>query len=90
MIFLLILKLRCFRSKNTVVDAMFNSETQNTSNTTWVLSTKCVGDKVAGWVIDSLEEDTYRYLESSERCTVTSFCYPTGAKVVRATLHKAS
>lgn len=54
--------------------------------TTWVMTTKSVGDKVAGWVIDSLEEDNVRYLESSERCTVTSFCYPTGAKVVKARL----
>lgn len=56
--------------------------------TTWVLSTKCVGDKIAGWVIESLEEDNVRYLEQSERCEITSFCYPTGAKVVRARLSK--
>lgn len=61
-----------------------------TTSTTWVLSTKCVGDKVAGWVIESLEEDNVRYLEASERCEITSFCYPTGAKVVRARLQKAS
>lgn len=60
------------------------------SNTTWVLSTKCVGDKVAGWEIKSLEEGSYRYLETSERCELTSFCYPTGAKVVRATLQRPS
>lgn len=69
---------------------MFDTEGSNTANTTWVLSTKVVGDKVAGWVIESVEEDNYRYLESSERCAITSFCYPTGAKVVRATLQKAS
>lgn len=60
------------------------------SNSTWVLSTKCVGDVIAGWVIESLEEDSFRYLEASERCSITSFCYPTGAKVVRATLREAS
>ena len=54
--------------------------------TTWVLTTKRVGDKVAGWVIDSLDEESVRCLETSERCQVTSFCYPTGARVVRARL----
>lgn len=60
----------------------------NNGVTTWVMTTKSVGDKVAGWVIDSLEEDNVRYLESSERCEVTSFCYPTGAKLVKAKLLK--
>ncbi len=58
--------------------------------TTWVLSTKRVGDKVAGWVIESLEEDNVRCLEVSERCEVTSFCYPTGARVMRAQLSRPS
>lgn len=64
------------------------AETGEAVATTWVMTTKSVGDKVAGWVIDSLEEDNVRLLESSERCRVTSFCYPTGAKVVKARLLK--
>jgi hypothetical protein len=53
---------------------------------TWVLMSKREGDRVAGWKIDSLYEDSMRRLESSERCKVTSFCYPRGAKVVKAKL----
>ena len=54
----------------------------------WVLTTKRVGDKVAGWVINSLDESNIRRLDTSERCEVTSFCYPTGARVVRARLSR--
>lgn len=56
----------------------------------WVLTTKRVGDTVAGWVITSLEETNIRRLETSERCDVTSFCYPTGARMVRARVSKAA
>ena len=68
--------------------ATVESDAEALSASTWVLTTKRVGDKVAGWVIDSLDEGNVRILKSSERCCVTSFCYPTGAKLVKATLHK--
>ncbi|MEE8058071.1 MAG: hypothetical protein V3T17_09565 [Pseudomonadales bacterium] len=55
----------------------------------WVLTTKRAGDQVAGWIIDRVFEQNIRRLESSERCTITSFCYPTGAKLVRAKLLRA-
>lgn len=54
----------------------------------WVLTTKRTGDKIAGWVVEQLFEHNTRLLENSERCEVTSFCYPTGAKVVRAKLQR--
>lgn len=55
----------------------------------WVLSTKRPGDVVAGWLVDDIYEGNTRCLESSERCQLTSFCYPTGAKVVQARLLRA-
>ncbi len=58
-------------------------------NKAWVLTTKRPGDKIANWVIDHLYENTTRHLLKSERCNVTSFCYPRGAKMIRAKLHKA-
>ncbi|MFT7128597.1 MAG: hypothetical protein ACI89U_000704 [Gammaproteobacteria bacterium] len=58
-------------------------------NKTWVLTTKKPGDRIANWVIDHLYENTTRHLLKSERCKVTSFCYPPGAKMMEAELHKA-
>ena len=55
---------------------------------TWVLATKRVGDIIAGWRVAQRFDDDTRLLSSSERCQVTSFCYPTGAKLVRAQLVK--
>ena len=55
----------------------------------WVMSTKCVGDKIAGWMVESLYDKNTRKLKSSERCELTSFCYPSGVKLVRAKLHRA-
>lgn len=55
----------------------------------WVLTTKKPGDRVSNWVIDHLYENTTRHLEKGERCKVTSFCYPRGAKMVKAKLYKA-
>ncbi len=52
----------------------------------WVLTTKCVGDHIAGWTVEELFQQNIRNLDSSERCTVTSFCYPPGAKLVQAKL----
>ncbi len=57
---------------------------------TWVLTTKRVGDCVAGWVVDEIFERDVRHLQQSERCKLTSFCYPTGAKMVRARLLRAN
>ena len=54
----------------------------------WVLTTKRIGDQIAGWEIEKLYKDNTRYLQTSERCDLTSFCYPTGSKVVRAKLQK--
>jgi hypothetical protein len=56
----------------------------------WVLTTKRKGDLIAGWVVEQLYQDNTRFLQTSERCELTSFCYPTGSKVVRAKLHKAA
>lgn len=58
--------------------------------TAWVLSVKKVGDPVAGWVVDRLYRDQIRKLDGSERCSVTSFCYPPGAKLVKARLVRDS
>ena len=55
----------------------------------WVLTTKRAGDNVAGWMVERVFENNTRRLETSERCKVTSFCYPTGAKMVRAKLMRA-
>ena len=71
-----------------------NSKSYSTNSATncgnaWVLTTKQVGDKVAGWVVDQLFENSTRQLSGSERCGVTAFCYPTGAKVIRAQLQRA-
>lgn len=52
----------------------------------WVLATKTPGDKISSWIVDHLYKDSTRLLEKSERCRVTSFCYPSGAKLVRAKL----
>ncbi len=56
----------------------------------WVMSTKCVGDKIAGWNVERVFDKNTRQLKSSERCELTSFCYPSGVKLVRAKLHRAS
>ena len=56
----------------------------------WVLTTKRAGDRVAGWEIDALDMNTTRLIKESERCGVTSFCYPPGAKLVKATLHRVT
>ena len=56
----------------------------------WVMSTKCVGDKIAGWNVERLYDKNTRQLQSSERCELTSFCYPSGVKLVRARLQRAS
>ncbi len=55
----------------------------------WVLTTKRVGDNVAGWMVERLFEHNVRKLDASERCALTSYCYPTGAKLVRAKLLRA-
>ncbi len=60
----------------------------NSDSNAWVMTTKQVGDQVAGWVIDELFPDHKRLLRQSERCELTSFCYPTGARMVRARLRK--
>ena len=52
----------------------------------WVLSCRRVGDNVAGWVVEEINRKERRYLENSERCEITAFCYPTGAKLVLAKL----
>lgn len=52
----------------------------------WVLTTKCVGDYIAGWTVEEVFKQNIRNLDSSERCLVTSFCYPPGAKLVKAKL----
>ncbi len=52
----------------------------------WVLTTKCVGDHIVGWTVEELFKQNIRSLASSERCLVTSFCYPPGAKLVQAKL----
>lgn len=54
----------------------------------WVLTTKRTGDQIAGWVVEKLYKDNTRFLQTSERCELTSYCYPTGSKVVRAKLQK--
>ena len=56
----------------------------------WVMTTKRAGDVVAGWQIDELITTKIRELESSERCKVTSFCYPPGARMIKAKLHRLS
>ncbi|WP_101757049.1 hypothetical protein [Oceanicoccus sp. KOV_DT_Chl] len=73
------------RRKNKQVSTESSVENGNA----WVLTTKRVGDRVAGWVVDQLYEQSTRQLAGSERCDVTTFCYPTGAKVVRARLQPA-
>ncbi|MFA7554190.1 MAG: hypothetical protein WCY88_08065 [Spongiibacteraceae bacterium] len=69
-------------------DAADEIENSVMVNEAWVMTTKQVGDKVAGWLVKHLYEDDVRYLESSERCPVTSFCYPTGVRVKRAKLER--
>ena len=64
------------------------SITDDESNA-WVMSSKCVGDSIAGWMVERLFVQNTRMLQNSERCDVTAFCYPTGAKVVRAKLQRA-
>jgi hypothetical protein len=53
----------------------------------WVMNTRRQGDLIAGWQIERLFDDI-RLLENSERCELTSFCYPGGAKMVRAQLQQ--
>jgi hypothetical protein len=55
----------------------------------WVLTTKCVGDHIAGWTVEELFKQNIRNLDSSERCSVTSYCYPPGAKLIQAKLMRA-
>jgi hypothetical protein len=54
----------------------------------WVLTTKAEGTRLAGWQISKIFNNEVKVLESSERCTVTKFCYPIGAKLVKAKLIK--
>lgn len=54
----------------------------------WALATKSVGDVIAGWLVEQRYGDDTRILNKSERCRTTSFCYPTGAKLVRVQLIK--
>lgn len=54
----------------------------------WVLSTKKTGDRVAGWLIVELDRNDTRETDVCERCTITSYCYPEGAKLVRAVLNR--
>jgi hypothetical protein len=54
----------------------------------WVMSNKCEGDSIAGWIVERLFVQNTRFLLSSERCAITAFCYPTGAKLVRAKLQR--
>lgn len=58
-------------------------------NNTWILNTKRVGDPIAGWVVERVYENDIRLLENSERCAITSYCYPKGAKMIRAKLQRA-
>jgi hypothetical protein len=64
------------------------SEQKAEESNAWVLATKRSGDKLAGWVVERVFENNIRRLETSERCEVTSFCYPSGAKMVRAKLQR--
>ena len=52
----------------------------------WVLTTKRVGDHVAGWKVDHVFTQKIRKIDRGERCMLTSFCYPPGAKLVKARL----
>lgn len=61
----------------------------NPSGNAWILATKKEGDLVAGWTVAERFVDQSRLLSKSERCQITSFCYPRGAKLVRALLAKA-
>lgn len=54
----------------------------------WVMSTKRPGDRVGAWFISELIEQNTRYTEKSERCAVTSYCYPSGAKLVQAFVYR--
>ena len=71
------------------VQSSLNSSSVSDCGNAWVLTTKQVGDHIAGWVVEQLFENSTRELATSERCGVTAFCYPTGAKVIRARLYRA-
>lgn len=60
----------------------------NMPGNTWALATKQVGDIIAGWVVSQRHDGETKILEKSERCEVTSFCYPAGAKLVRVQLER--
>ena len=60
------------------------------STSAWVLSTKREGDRIGNWVVAKLFEDNKRQVSETERCQVTSFCYPSGARLVRARLRKVA
>ncbi|ARN75806.1 hypothetical protein [Oceanicoccus sagamiensis] len=62
----------------------------NSQSNAWIMSTKCVGDQIAGWMVERVYDKNTRQLKSSERCDITSFCYPRGVKLVRARLQRQS
>ena len=67
-----------------------NGNVQADQSNAWELSTKREGDRIGSWVIAQLYEQNKRELRTGERCKVTSFCYPTGARLVRAKLERAN
>lgn len=58
------------------------------TSSAWILSTKREGDRIGNWVVAKLFDDNRRELTQTERCEITSFCYPRGAKLVRARLSR--
>ncbi len=73
--------------KKSATDANMLHRSDSASNgNAWVLASKCIGDNIAGWRVEELNRKNVRRLESSERCDLTSYCYPTGAKMVQAKL----
>ncbi len=71
--------------------AKHNRNTNNGAdnlNNTWVLNTKREGDRIGSWVIERLFDKNTRQLSSGERCKITSCCYPSGTRLVRAKLSR--
>jgi len=65
-----------------------SQDKQSDLSNAWVLSSKRPGDVIGGWIISETFEQSKRQLETGERCKLTSFCYPTGARLVKAKLEK--
>ena len=76
------------RKKSAASDPYKRSDSSRDGNA-WVLASKCIGDNIAGWRVEAVDRNNVRRLDTSERCDVTSYCYPTGAKLVQATLMRA-